>query len=195
VSEHLRAHRRALAEVERLEVRIGAWGERLADRLLAGGRLLAAGNGGSAAQAQHLTAELVGRYRTERIPLSAISLHAETSSVTAVANDYGFEEVFARQVAAHGRSGDILLLLSTSGESENLVRAAAAGRRAGLEVWAMTGARPNPLARLADSTLAVSGASTAVVQEMHLVAIHLLCDAVDEALAAPVWSGLAGEPA
>ena len=112
----------------------------------AGQRLLAAGNGGSAAEAQHLTAELVGRFDGERVPFSAISLHAETSAVTAIANDYGFEELFARQVRAHGRSGDVLMLLSTSGKSPNLLRAAEAAARLNITTWALTGPAPNPLA-------------------------------------------------
>lgn len=160
------------------------WGGRLAAVLPAGGRLLAAGNGGSAAQAQHLTAELVGRYREERPPYSAIALHAETSSVTAIGNDYGFEHVFARQVAAHGRDGDVLVLLSTSGRSTNLLSAAMTARAAGVEVWALTGASPNPLAEAADEALCIDAATTATVQEAHLVAVHLLCESFDAALGA-----------
>ncbi|WP_326595536.1 D-sedoheptulose-7-phosphate isomerase [Streptomyces sp. NBC_01803] len=159
------------------------WGRHLAGVLPLGGRLLAAGNGGSAAQAQHLTAELVGRYAKDRPPFSAISLHAETSSVTAIGNDYGFDEVFARQVAAHGRPGDVLVLMSTSGRSDNLLSAATAGRAAGLRVWAMTGPAPNPLANQADAVLSISSPSSATVQEAHLVALHVLCEAFDEALA------------
>ena len=158
------------------------WGRELADRLSRGHRMLVAGNGGSAAQAQHLTAELVGRYRDDRPPLSAIALHAETSTLTAVLNDYGAEEVFARQVTAHGRPGDVLVLMSTSGRSPNVLCAAQAGRAAGLTVWAMTGRRPNPLAAVAHETLAVDGPSTATVQEVHLVALHLVCAALDVAL-------------
>ena len=158
------------------------WGRQLADLLPRGHRLLVAGNGGSAAQAQHLTAELVGRYREDRAPLSAIALHAETSTLTAVLNDYGAEEVFARQVTAHGRPGDVLVLMSTSGRSPNVLCAAQAGRAAGLTVWAMTGRRPNPLAAVAHETLAVDGPSTATVQEVHLVALHLVCAALDVAL-------------
>ncbi|MGP3969931.1 D-sedoheptulose-7-phosphate isomerase [Streptomyces sp. 6N223] len=161
-----------------------AWGRHLAQVLPAGGRLLAAGNGGSAAQAQHLTAELVGRYATDRRPFSAISLHAETSSVTAIGNDYGFDEVFARQVAAHGRPGDVLVLLSTSGRSDNLLGAATAGRAAGARVWAMTGPAPNPLAAQADRVLSVHADTPATVQEAHLVALHVVCEAFDAALAA-----------
>ncbi|MDT0308890.1 SIS domain-containing protein [Streptomyces sp. DSM 44917] len=161
---------------------IVAWGRELAHVLPSGGRLLAAGNGGSAAQAQHLTAEMVGRYAEDRRPYSAISLHAETSSVTAIGNDYGFDEVFARQVAAHGRAGDVLILMSTSGRSDNLLGAATAGRAAGLRVWAMTGPRPNPLAAQADAVLAIDAPTAATVQEAHLVALHVLCEVFDETL-------------
>jgi D-sedoheptulose 7-phosphate isomerase len=160
------------------------WGRQLAGPLLAGHRLLVAGNGGSAAEAQHLTAELVGRYVDERPPLSAIALHAETSSLTAIGNDYGAAEAYARQVAAHGRPGDTLLLLSVSGRSGNVLAAAERGRALGLTVWAMTGPAPNPLASLADDAICVAGASTSVVQEVHLVAIHALCAAVDAQVAA-----------
>ncbi|MEE1754691.1 D-sedoheptulose-7-phosphate isomerase [Streptomyces sp. SP18CS02] len=160
---------------------VARWGGHLAGVLPAGGRLLAAGNGGSAAQAQHLTAELVGRYQRERPACSAISLHAETSSVTAIGNDYGFDQVYARQVSAHGRPGDVLVLLSTSGRSANLIAAAVTGRAAGLSVWAMTGPGPNPLAEAADEALCVDAGSTATVQEAHLVAVHLLCEFFDAA--------------
>jgi phosphoheptose isomerase len=155
------------------------WGRQLAGPLLAGHRLLVAGNGGSAAEAQHLTAELVGRYVDERQPLSAIALHAETSSLTAIGNDYGAAEAYARQVAAHGRDGDVVLLLSASGRSGNVLAAAERARALGLTVWAMTGPAPNPLADLADDAICVAGEDTAVVQEVHLVAIHALCGALD----------------
>ncbi|WP_186381365.1 PfkB family carbohydrate kinase [Cellulosimicrobium sp. TH-20] len=159
--------------------RIDAWGARLADTVLAGGRLLVAGNGGSAAEAQHLTAELVGRFDGERTPLSAISLHAETSSLTAIVNDYGIAEMYARQVAAHGRPGDVLVLLSTSGESENVVAAARRARELGLTTWALTGPRDCALAAACDDVLALRGASTSSVQELHLVVVHALCAALD----------------
>ncbi|MDT3398145.1 SIS domain-containing protein [Streptomyces sp. B1866] len=178
--QHCQSLQDALASFRNGELgRIAEWGRHLAAVLPVGGRLLAAGNGGSAAQAQHLTAELVGRYQGERPAYSAIALHADTSSVTAIGNDYGFAELYARQVAAHGRPGDVLVLLSTSGRSPNLLGAAATGRAAGLRVWAMTGPRPNPLAEAADEALCVRTASTATVQEAHLVALHLLCEAFD----------------
>ncbi len=183
-TEHCLVLQAALVELRRDHAALlTGWGRLLAGALSGGGRLLAAGNGGSAAQAQHLTAELVGRYRTDRPAYSAISLHAETSSVTAIGNDYGFEELFARQVAAHGRPGDVLVLMSTSGRSPNLLRAADTARAGGLTVWAMTGPRPNPLATRADAALCVNAEHTATVQETHLVALHLLCEAFDAALA------------
>ena len=148
------------------------------------GRLLAAGNGGSAAQAQHLTAELVGRYRADRPPFSAICLTAETSSLTAIANDYPADELFARQVEAHGRAGDVLVLLSTSGRSPNAVAAARRARECGITVLAMTGPAPNPLAAVADDAVCIDSPWTATVQECHLVALHLVCAAFDAAVLA-----------
>ena len=179
---HLASHLRALLCLEPQLTLLETWGQELAERLADGRRLLAAGNGGSAAQAQHLTGELVGRYRAERRPLSAIALSAETSSLTAIGNDYGFEHAFARQVQAHGRPGDTLVVLSTSGRSENLVQAVQAGRRLGVETWALTGPGPNALQRACTSSLTVQEANPPAVQEVHLVAIHLLCEAVDRVL-------------
>jgi phosphoheptose isomerase len=176
-----RAHVDALvAALDELDTdRLEHWGARLATVLLAGGRLLVAGNGGSAAQAQHLSAELVGRYRDERRPFAALALHADTSALTAIGNDYGYAEVFARQVRAHGRAGDVLLTLSTSGGSPNVLGAVDQARRVGLTTWALTGPRPNPLAETTDDTVAVHAATPATVQEVHQVAIHVLCSAVD----------------
>ncbi len=186
--EYLRGHVGELAGVVRaLESeadRIDRWGRELVAVVDRGGRLLVAGNGGSAAEAQHLTAELVGRFVGERRPLSAIALHAESSAVTAIANDYGVEEVFARQVEAHGRPGDVLLLVSTSGRSPNLLRAAERAREHGLTVWALTSTSRNPLRELADDTLGFPGPSTSAIQEGHLMAVHALCVAVEAHLPA-----------
>lgn len=181
---HLRALRRTLGTLEAELPRIERWGDRLATVLVGGGRLLVAGNGGSAAEAQHLTGELVGRYRDERRPLSAISLHAETSSLTAIGNDYGADEQFARQVRAHGREGDVLLALSTSGESANTIAAANAACEIGMLAWALTGPGASPLGDACVDVLRIDAEMTATVQEAHLVAIHLLCSAVDERIAA-----------
>ena len=142
VESHLDDVLPALASLRGQAGRLAAWGEELARRLLGGHRLLVAGNGGSAAEAQHLTAELVGRFDGERVPFSALALHAESSAMSAIANDYGFEEVFARQVRAHGRAGDILLLLSTSGRSPNLARAAEAASGLQHRDVGTDGARP-----------------------------------------------------
>jgi type III pantothenate kinase len=181
--EHLAALQAALQGLESESERLEHWGRSLAGRLLDGGRLLAVGNGGSAAQAQHLTAELVGRYQTERRPLSALCLHSDGSSFTAICNDYGAEEAFARQVHAHARPGDVLLALSTSGRSPNVLAAARAAAECGVTTWAVTGAAPNPLAELCDDAICLAGPTTATVQELHLVGIHMLCAAVDREVA------------
>ena len=172
---HVDALVRALGGLDGELPRLRQWAGVLAGVLAGGGRLLAAGNGGSAAQAQHLTSELVGRYRDDRRPYSAIPLHAEPSSLTAITNDYGADEAFARQVLAHGRPGDVLVALSTSGASRNILAAVESGLASGLTVWALTGRAPNPLASLAQDALCVDAADTATVQEVHLVTVHLLC--------------------
>jgi D-sedoheptulose 7-phosphate isomerase len=183
-SDHVASLTAALADVHRQVDTLDRWGRLLADVLTSRGRMLAAGNGGSAAQAQHLTAELVGRYRADRPPFSAICLTAETSSLTAIANDYPADELFARQVEAHGREGDVVFLLSTSGRSPNIVAAARRARECGMHVLAMTGPGPNPLAAAADETVAIDSPWTATVQECHLVALHLVCAAFDAAVLA-----------
>lgn len=165
-------------EAQRLE----QWGRRLAEVLRTGGRLLACGNGGSAAEAQHLTAELVGRFRDERMPMSAISLHADTSALTAIANDYGIDEMFARGVRAHGRPGDVLVTLSTSGTSANVLAAVKAAHETGMTTWALTGPAPNPLAAMCTDAICVEAPTTATVQEIHLLLVHALCIAVDDVL-------------
>jgi D-sedoheptulose 7-phosphate isomerase len=161
---------------------ITAWGRRLAAVLDGGGRLLACGNGGSAAEAQHLTAELVGKFDADRRPLAAIPLHGDTSSTTAIGNDYGADDVFARQVRAHGRPGDVLICLSTSGRSGNVVAAARAARESGVTAWAITGPDGGPLAAVCDDAIRVEAAATSTVQEIHLAAIHLLCRVIDDTL-------------
>ena len=183
--DHLDAHLTGLAgalSAFRAEGRrLARWGADLAWHLGQGGRLLVAGNGGSAAEAQHLAAELVGRLRGERIPLSAIALTPDSSAVTAISNDYGYEEVFARQVRAHGRPGDVLLVMSTSGRSPNLVRAVHAAREIGMRTWAMVGPGRSPLADACDEALCCPGDGQ-VVQELHLVSVHVLCEYVDQEL-------------
>jgi len=166
---------------------VAEWGQRLAEVFADGGKLLACGNGGSAAEAQHLTGELLGRFRDERRPLPAVALSADSSAVTAIANDYGFDELFARQVRAYGRRGDVLVALSTSGTSPNVIQAAKAALDLGVTVWAMTGPAPNPLAALSDSAIAVDAPTVATVQEIQLSLVHALCIALDEALQVAAW--------
>lgn len=183
ISAQLHGHFEALAaalnaNTSALE-QVARWGTHLASVFAAGGRLLACGNGGSAAEAQHLTAELVGRFRAERRPLSAIALHADTSAGTALVNDYGPDEQFARQVHAHGRPGDVLIALSTSGTSSNVVAAAKAAHDVDVTSWALTGPAPNPLAALCDDAVRVDAPTVATIQEMHLVLVHALCVALD----------------
>jgi D-sedoheptulose 7-phosphate isomerase len=158
---------------------LARWGGQLARHLGQGGRLLVAGNGGSAAEAQHLAAELSGRLREERAPLSAIALTADSSAVTAISNDYGYHEVFARQVRAHGRPDDVLLVLSTSGRSPNLLTAVRAAKETGMRTWAMVGPAPNPLAAACDESLCCPSPDSQVVQELHLVSVHVMCEHVD----------------
>jgi phosphoheptose isomerase len=147
-----------------------------------GGKVLVAGNGGSAAEAQHLASELVGRFAEDRPGLPAVALTCDTSALTAIANDYGFEAVFSRQVEALGRSGDVLVLFSTSGTSPNVVRAAAAAAAADMRIILIVGRRPGPLTAVADVTIACPGVDTASVQECHLSVVHTLCQLLDASL-------------
>ncbi|WP_448503734.1 D-sedoheptulose-7-phosphate isomerase [Mycolicibacterium thermoresistibile] len=179
LEDHLFALSRAVDRVGAQLPRLTAWGAQLAEVLTTGGRLLACGNGGSAAEAQHLTAELVGRFRHERMPMSAIALHADTSALTAIGNDYGIDEMFARCVRAHGRPGDVLVALSTSGTSPNVLAAVKAAHELGLTTWAMAGPAPNPLAAMCDDAICVEAETTATVQEIHLLLVHALCIALD----------------
>ncbi len=174
VAAHLGAAAAVLEHLAGESARLARWSEAMAQCLVGGGRLLAAGNGGSAAEAQHLTAELVGRFDGDRRPFSAICLHGDSSALTAIANDYGYDQVFARQVTAHARPGDLVVLLSGSGRSRNLVLAAEAARLAGATSWAMTGPGPNPLAEACDDALTLPGRCGSV-QEGHLMALHAVC--------------------
>ncbi|MGC8875062.1 MAG: D-sedoheptulose-7-phosphate isomerase [Chloroflexia bacterium] len=161
---------------------IAAMAHALLKGLKRGGKVLLCGNGGSAADAQHLAAELVNRFRRERPALPAVALTTDTSVLTATANDRAFEEVFARQVEALGRPGDLLLLLSTSGRSPNLHRAAQAARERGLTVLALLGGDGGGLPGRCDLALVVPSDNTPRVQEVHILVGHILCDVVETAL-------------
>jgi D-beta-D-heptose 7-phosphate kinase / D-beta-D-heptose 1-phosphate adenosyltransferase len=200
LEQHLTALRAAIDPYRTVAARLADWGAKLAWHLGRGGRLLIAGNGGSAAEAQHLAAELVGKLREDRLPLSAIALTPDSSTITAISNDYGYEEVFARQVCAHGRPGDVLLVMSTSGRSPNLLAAVRAAAGRGVRTWAMTGPGANPLADACDEVLRCPSADRQVVQELHLVSVHVLCEHIDLTLpavlgtAAPATEPMTSEP-
>lgn len=147
--------------------------------LTRGGKLLFIGNGGSAADSQHLATEFVVRYKAERAPLAAIALTTDTSLLTAHANDYSFDSVFSRQVAALGRTGDILIGISTSGNSNNIIDAVQIAQQMGITAWAWTGANGGRLKDIADHILAVPATETARVQEAHIFAGHWLCEEAD----------------
>jgi D-sedoheptulose 7-phosphate isomerase len=153
--------------------------------LRTGGKLLAMGNGGSAGDAQHLVAELVGRFRGERRPFPALALTTDPSVVTALSNDYGFEEVFARQVRAHARPGDVVIALSTSGNSENVWRGLAAARACGASTVALLGGAGGRLKGQADVELVVPSDDTARIQEAHITLLHVLCELIDRELGTP----------
>lgn len=188
VHQHLDALHRALAGMAEIAPEIERWARLLLETFTSGGKVLVAGNGGSAAQAVHLSAELVGRYRRERLPLPAVSLVSDMASITAILNDYSADEVFARQVHALGRPGDALVCLSTSGSSNNVLAAARTASAAGLQVFALAGARTSPLAALADQCLTVDASMTCTIQEAHLVMIHMICEALDD-LIIPIMTG------
>jgi len=156
-------------------------GRQLARSVLAGGRVLAFGNGGSAAHAQHLAAELVARFERERRAFSALSLASDPSVVSAVGNDMGFAAVFRRQVEAHGRSGDVAFGISTSGRSPNVVEALRAARDRGLVTVGLTGNGGGDVAGVVDHLVDVPHPSTARIQEVHAVVVHVLCQIVEEA--------------
>lgn len=152
------------------------------EALRGGGKLLFCGNGGSAADCQHLAAELTGRYLKDRPPLPAVALTVDTSALTAIANDYSYDEVFARQVRALGRPGDLLVGISTSGNSRNVVAALRAARDGGLRTVGLTGARGGAMAELCDLCLCVPSTDTPRIQEMHIAAGHMMCELIENAL-------------
>jgi D-sedoheptulose 7-phosphate isomerase len=155
----------------------------ISSSLASGGMLLAAGNGGSAADAQHIVAELTGRFFLERQPFRAIALHANTSALTAIGNDYGYEHVFAREVSAHARPGDVLLAISTSGNSRNILRAIEVARERDLRVIGLTGDSGGEMRKVCDLCLCVPSKSTPRIQEMHITIGHAICELVEERLA------------
>ncbi|MDR1848437.1 MAG: phosphoheptose isomerase [Zoogloeaceae bacterium] len=185
ISQHFTDSIRVKQEAMVLAAPLAAACEKMTHSLMGDGRILACGNGGSAADAQHFAAELVGRFEEERQELAAIALTTDSSILTAVGNDYGFEEVFARQVRALGRSGDVLLAISTSGNSANVSKAIAAAQANEMTIVALTGhdgGKIGKMLRDEDIHLCVPAKRTARIQEVHLLLIHCLCDGIDSLL-------------
>ncbi|GAA4614553.1 SIS domain-containing protein [Saccharopolyspora hordei] len=185
IEEHFTALSATADRTRAAAPKVRAWARRLVTVLEGGGRLLTCGNGGSAAEAQHLSGELAGRFLRDRRPYAAIPLHADTSAFTAILNDYGEQEVFARGVRAHGRPGDVLIALSTSGRSHNVIAAAKTAREIGVRAWALTGPAPNSLAATCDDAICVEAAEVATVQEIHLALVHALCAEFDALTVGP----------
>lgn len=156
--------------------------DRMASSLAVGGQLLIAGNGGSAADAQHIAAELTGRFLRERQPLRALALHGNTSALTAIGNDYGYDRVFARELTAHARPGDVFLAISTSGNSPNILRAIEAARQCKVFVIGLTGEAGGQMRMACDLCLCVPSKSTARIQEMHITIGHTICELLEERL-------------
>lgn len=171
-----------LSALQSLSAPIVGAGIVLADALRAGGKVLACGNGGSAADSQHFAAELLNRFERERAPLAAVALTTDTSTLTSIANDYTYDQVFAKQVRALGRKGDVLLAISTSGNSSNVIEAMHVAREVGMRTVALTGNAGGKMARLVgpgDVEICVPHKVTARIQEVHLLVLHCLCDTID----------------
>jgi len=175
ISDHLEVVR----QLEHKHALLEAIARAMAATLRAGGKILWCGNGGSAADSQHLAAEIVGRFRRERRALPSVALTTDTSILTAVANDYGYEAVFSRQVEALGAAGDLLVAISTSGNSPNVVAALKAARELGMVTVGFTGAGGGRMASLCDHLLSIAAPETARVQEAHILAGHMLCDWIE----------------
>ena len=170
------------AVLEQMAPAIEQAAQMLIDCYRGGHKVLICGNGGSAADAQHFAAEMVGRFLKERRPLPAIALHTNTSTLTALANDYGYEETFTRPLAAHGQPGDLLIAISTSGNAANVCAAVALARQMQMHTIGLTGHPGGRLAQLVHLLLAVPSTSTPRIQEAHTTIIHLLCQAVEQTL-------------
>ena len=182
-AENLEANRRAAGA---LAASIAAAAQLMLESLRNGGKVLSCGNGGSAADAQHFASELLNRFESERASLAAVALTTDSSTLTSIANDRDYSEIFSRQIGGLGRPGDVLLAISTSGASPNVTAAAAAAHQAGMRVVALTGRDGGPLAKAlaeGDIELRVPHTRTARIQEIHLLAIHCLCRLLDDALA------------
>ena len=182
-SKELSDHIQTLAKMETLKDQINEACKLVSSTLKNGNKILICGNGGSAADSQHFAAELVGRYKTERSPLPAIALSTDTSALTAIGNDYGFDFVFERGVRALGQKGDLLVGISTSGNSKNVINAASTAASLGLKSIALLGKDGGVLKELVNHAIIVPSSDTARIQEMHILIIHTICAGIDAAFA------------
>lgn len=180
-SKHLAARREALDALANLHAEVETAAEMINSTLKHGHKLLLCGNGGSAAEAQHFSAELVGRFRTQRRPLPAIALNADSMAITCIANDFGVEHIFSRQVEALGQTNDLLIVLSTSGNSPNILEALKMAENKKMRSLALLGRDGGQAAGQATHEVRVPHPSAAVVQECHLTLIHILCERIEEA--------------
>lgn len=171
-----------LKEDQALQVSVQSAADLLYEKLLEGGVLYTAGNGGSAAEAQHLTAEFIGRFRRERRPFPAMALTAESSAVTAIGNDYSFDEIFARQITALGKPNDVFIALTTSGNSPNIIQALHAAKKKGVATIGLLGKGGGKAKGIADIDIIIPSDATARIQEVHLLVIHAVCEAFDTRL-------------
>ena len=182
IHQSIAGHRQALDLLPPLAPEIEACALKMASVFASGGKLLVCGNGGSAADAQHLAAELTGRFESDRPGFPAIALTTDSSALTAIGNDYGFERLFARQVESVASPGDLLITISTSGHSPNLLAAVTAAKVKGVYTVALSGRGGGPLAHAVDLAITVAAERTARIQEMHLLILHLLCELLEEQL-------------
>jgi D-sedoheptulose 7-phosphate isomerase len=183
--KHLAASREAFAKAAEdagFVATLGKIAEAMADVLKRGGKILLCGNGGSAADAQHIAGELLSRYEFDRAPMPAIALTTDTSVLTAIGNDYGYEQVFERQVLALGKKGDVLVALSTSGRSPNVLRALAAAKKNGLVTIGFTGANGGDMASRCDLVLCAPSDKTPVIQQIHITAAHVICGLIERSI-------------
>jgi phosphoheptose isomerase len=188
IDAQIASHEATVHALKGLIPTIAATGSALVATLRQGGKVLLCGNGGSAADAQHIAAELVGRFVRARPGLAAIALTTDTSALTAIANDFGYEQVFARQVQALGRSGDVLVAISTSGNSANVIAAVTQAQAQGMKVVGLLGGDGGALADRVDQALIVPSRETARVQECHILIGHIWCQMVDEAAVSEGWT-------
>jgi D-sedoheptulose 7-phosphate isomerase len=177
--QNLAEHQALMATLASLDDAIAGAGRRLAELLAGGGKLMFCGNGGSAADAQHLASELTGRFINDRRPLAGLALSTDSSALTCIGNDYSFEHVFARQLVALGRAGDGLVAISTSGNSANVLRAVEAAKEVGIFTLGLLGRDGGQLAKLCDASIVVPSNVTARIQEGHILIGHTLCGLIE----------------